>query len=387
MDGRVAIIGGGIGGLSAALALTRRGVQCTVYERAPELREIGAGIGLWPAPLRVYDELGIGDDVRALAGEWKVAGVRSWDGRPLVTYTADEFAARLGEPTSGMHRGELQALLLRSLPPGTVHAGKELVEATSGPGRVSARFADGSSVEAAALIGADGRRSAVREGLFGPRRLKVYGVGWRGTCVATPGTDWNLFTGESWGTDGRFGFLPISGDRMTWYAAASEVRRDGGLDEVRERFSHWHDPIPALIDATPPDQLWFDALDDIRPLRHWTSGRVALLGDAAHPMTPDLGQGACQAILDAWVLAQELAHARDVPDALHAYERRRRTRANLVTRVARAATKGTRNESRVAVAARVRVASLVPGPLMLRAFTAMLGGPLPARASGRTHPR
>ena len=136
--------------------------------------------------------------------------------------------------------------------------------------------------------------------------------------MAPPGSDWHRIIGETWGPDGRFGIVPISGGRVTWYAAARRFRNGGGLDEVAERFCRWHHPIPELIAATDPANVWSDVFDDLLPRRRWVNDRVALLGDAAHPMTPDLGQGACQAILDAWVLGEELAATSDVPSALRA---------------------------------------------------------------------
>lgn len=377
MKDPIVIIGGGIGGLSAALALRQQGFDATVYERAPELHEIGAGLGLWPAPLRVFDRLGIGPEVRALSGPWEEAGLRRADGRFLVRYTAAQLAARLGEPTIGVHRGELQALLLRALGPGAVVTGAECEALETGSESVDVGFRGHPGVRAAAVIGADGRRSTVRRLLFDDRPLHdCRTVGWRGTAPAPAGSDWHRVAGETWGPGGRFGILPISGGRVTWYATARSFRSGGGLDEVAERFGTWHHPIPDLIAATPPDQLWSDALDDRRPLLRWTRGRVALLGDAAHAMTADLGQGACQAVLDAWVLAEELARTNDVMGALRAYERRRRWPAAFVTLAARGATVGSRPETRAAVAVRSRLTSLVPRRVVLRQLELVARGPI-----------
>lgn len=372
----VVVIGGGIGGLTAALAVAHHGIPVTVHERAPELREIGAGLGLWPAPLRVFDRLGIGDAVRALAGPWDEAGLRRADGRFLVRYSAEQFAARLGEPTIGVHRGELQALLVRSLDADVVRTDAECTGLDQRDDGVTVRFRDGSNVDGRVVVGADGRHSTVCRMLFGDQPLHdCHTMGWRGTAVAPPGSDWHRFIGETWGPGGRFGIVPISGGRVTWYAAARRFRNGGGLEELAERFGRWHHPIPELIAATDPSNLWSDVADDRRPLRHWVKGRVTLLGDAAHPMTADLGQGACQAILDAWVLAEELAGTSDVTSALRAYERRRRWRAGMVTMIARGATAGARPESRAAVAVRSRLASLAPPSVVLRQLEFITRGP------------
>lgn len=372
----VVVVGGGIGGLTAALALVQRGLTVSVHERAPELREIGAGLGLWPAPLRVFDRLGIGAEVRALGGPWEVAGLRRTDGSFLIRYSVDELAARLGEPTIGVHRGELHALLLRSLGPDLVRTGAACTGVEQMGDRVRVRFRDAPAVDGRVVVGADGRRSVVRRALHGDRPLHdCRTVGWRGTAVAPAGSDWHRIIGETWGTTGRFGILPISGNRVTWYAGARSVRHGGGIDEIRDRFGTWHHPIPDLIDATDPTQLWCDAADDRLPVRRWVDGRVALLGDAAHPMTPDLGQGACQAILDAWVLAEELDRCGDPEVALRAYERRRRWRAGAVTLVARASTAGARSEHRALVAMRSALASLAPTSLALRQLDLITRGP------------
>jgi 2-polyprenyl-6-methoxyphenol hydroxylase-like FAD-dependent oxidoreductase len=373
---RVGVIGGGIGGLTTALALVRKGIDVTVYERAPELREIGAGIALWPAPLAVLDTLGVGDDVRALSGPWTDAGLRRANGDYLVHYTADQFAARLGETIAGVHRGELQAVLLRALPDGVLHLNHELTGLTTAPDGATITFADGTTAEVDAVIAADGRRSKVREITFGSRPLHdCKSLGWRGSADEPPDADWHSFAGETWGVGGRFGILPISNGRVTWYGVARQARAGGGLDEIADRFGTWHDPIPSLIAATKPEHLWADVIDDLRPLRRWTAGPIALLGDAAHPMTPELGQGACQAILDASVIADELATEAKPAEAFRAYEKRRRRRAAMVTLVARAATASARTEGRVAVGFRSRVASLGSPKIMLRQLELLSRGP------------
>ncbi|MEO7429513.1 MAG: FAD-dependent monooxygenase [Acidimicrobiales bacterium] len=376
MDNSVVVVGGGIGGLTAALALTQRGIPATVHERAPELREIGTGVSIWPAPLQVFDRLGIGDAVRALSGPWDVAGLRRSDGSYLIKYSADQFAARLGEPTVGVHRGELQSLLASAVGPDMIRTGAECTGVDQTQDVATAHFADGSRAEGAVVVAADGRRSAVRRALYEDKPLHdCRTVCWRGTAPAPPGSDWHASIGETWGPGGRFGIFPISGGRITWFAAAKRLHADGGLEELAERFGDWHHPIPELIAATDPSNVWVDKADDRRPLRRWVKGRVALLGDAAHPMTPDLGQGACQAILDAWVLAEELDRHGDPHAGLRAYERRRRVRAGAVTMVARAATAGARPEGRVSVALRSRMASLAPPSIALRQLNLITRGP------------
>jgi 2-polyprenyl-6-methoxyphenol hydroxylase-like FAD-dependent oxidoreductase len=366
----ILVVGAGIGGLTVALALTHQRIPCVVNEQAPELREIGAGLGLWPAPMQIFDRLGLGDEVRALSRPWEIGGLRRCDGRFLVRYTADEFAARLGEATIGVHRGELQALLLRSLPPAAVRTGSRCVGLRQpGDGTVVASFADGLTVRAPAVIAADGHRSRTRAILFGDRPLHdCKYVAWRGVATQRPATDWHVFAGETWGPAGRFGIFPITGERVTWYAAARTFHSDNPKDELVARFGDWHHPIPELLDATPEDEIWRDHIYDLRPPRRWSAGRVALVGDAAHPMTPELGQGACQAILDAWSLGEALAHSSDVPAAFRTYERNRKARARFVTLVARAVAVAGNADSRLARAAREHTTAQMPRAVLLHAL-------------------
>lgn len=376
MDGPVRILGGGIGGLTAALALRQRGIDCEVHERAPELAEIGAGLGLWPNALRVFDRLGIGDKVRSLSGPWEVAGLRRADGRYLLRYRPEEMAARLGEPTIGVHRGELQALLVNALPDGVLHLGQESVSVHDEPGGpVRVRFTDGTEVEAAAAIGADGRRSRVRAGLFGDRPLhQLRAVGWRGTAREPQGAGWGLQIGETWSGKERFGILPISDGRVTWYAAAPSFLRGGGRDELLERFGHLHDPIPALIEATPDEAIWRDQIDDLFPMRRWVRGRVALMGDAAHPMTPDLGQGACHAVLDAWALAAALDDLGDPAVAFEHYQRTRRRSATKMVLIARTASASAGKGGRIGNAMAESMVAALPPKLALRGLSAAVAG-------------
>jgi 2-polyprenyl-6-methoxyphenol hydroxylase-like FAD-dependent oxidoreductase len=341
----VVIIGGGIGGLTTALALLRHDIPCTVYERAPELHEVGSGVGLWPSALGVLDRVGVGDKVRALAGPWTVGGVRNKAGALLTAYSVDEFARRFGEPMAGVHRGELQLALLNALPDGTVRTGHECAGIQQRNDKVVVHFVNGAQAESSVVIAADGNRSIVRRCLFGERPLRDLGLlGWRGTLADPP--DLGGFTGEVWGNGASFGFLTMSGNRLSWFGAA---HGDPPATKafLQERFADWHDPISEVIERTDESMIWFDRLYDLRPRRRWVDGRVALLGDAAHPMSPFLGQGACQAILDAWVLAEELAAHDDAPSALRRYEKRRRPLATAVQLAAHGGVSAARARPRV----------------------------------------
>lgn len=336
------IAGGGLGGLTAAVALHRRGWEVGVVERAAALEPVGAGISLWPNALRALDSIGI--DARDHATLTGPSGVRRPDGTWLAR--SDIGAAirqRFGDPLVLLHRAELIDLLVRQLPDGSVQAGTTVLGvhpgAESAPATLFTEFGES---EAELVVAADGIRSTLRGFLFprhpGPRYAGY--TAWR-AVVPNPG---RIGTGfETWGTNGRrFAVLPLGADRLYCYATVTAEAGARARDEVgrlRELFGDWHEPIPDLLAHLTPENLLHDDVEELpEPLPALHRGRVALLGDAAHAMTPDLGQGGGMAIED----AVELAHAlgddgRHVLPALEDYTRRRLTRTTAVARKSRRA--------------------------------------------------
>jgi 2-polyprenyl-6-methoxyphenol hydroxylase-like FAD-dependent oxidoreductase len=334
----VLIIGGGIGGLAAAVALRRAGVRATVFERAPELLEIGAGLSLWPNAIRALERLDLAAPLTARGVPESDGGVRTWRGDPLFITSTHELERRYGARTLAVHRADLQATLVEALDPGALRLGAECVGFTQDAAGVTARFADGSESRGDALIGADGIRSIVRARLWGDPRPRYAGyTAWR---AVVPFDHDHLPAGESWGCGRRFGIVPMSQDRVYWFATENAPEGTPAVTHSRKRhlaelFAGWHAPIPELIAATDEAAILHHDLYDLRPLRRWTRGRATLLGDAAHAMTPNLGQGACQAIEDAVVLGRCFADSSDPLIALRRYEERRRRRANAIARQSR----------------------------------------------------
>lgn len=334
----VAIIGAGIGGLTAAIALDRYGIPVEVYERAPQLHEVGAGIGLWPNAIRVLDRLGVSDHVRSLAVGGTSASARTAAGRRLFNMPEDVLHRRYGAPTTAIMRADLQMHLARKFGLGRLHLAHEFTQCAQAGDKVEVRFENGRSTRADVLVAADGIWSAVRAQVFadGPPRYRG-DTAWRGLAALTD--DLRPFDDvfETFGRGARFGAFPLSGDRIMWFAgaAAREGERDGAdpRQELRERFADWHAPIPRVLELSDPDSILRNDIYDRPVPRRWSRGRVVLLGDAAHPMGPDLGQGACQAIEDGEALAVALAGHDDVTQALAAYENIRAPRVRSVARV------------------------------------------------------
>ncbi|MFF7736577.1 FAD-dependent monooxygenase [Streptomyces sp. NPDC007984] len=354
---KATVVGGGIGGLATAVALTSKGWTVEVLERAPELREVGAGLSLWPNALRALAALGVGEQVRAQAMSERSTGIRDDRGRFLSRLDTVEMARRYG--TAAMiHRPDLLATLAQALPPGTLRTG---VKVTGVLPDGSVAHSDGVS-EADLVVGADGIHSAVRRSLWpgaAAPRYSGYST-WRAVTepIAIEGG------GESWGRGLRFGYAGLPDGRVYCFAAmnAEEGAPHQGLAQWRRQFDGWHDPIPALLDATPADAVLRHDVYELPPLPTYVRGRVALVGDAAHAMTPNLGQGACQALEDAVVLADCMER----PDGLSAYDAQRRPRSQMIARRARQIGVAAQWSSGTAVMLRNAAMRAMPGSSFLK---------------------
>ncbi|HEY1189118.1 MAG TPA: FAD-dependent monooxygenase, partial [Gemmata sp.] len=335
---RVIIIGSGIAGLAAAVALRKVGAEVVVYERTPELREVGAGISLWANALRALDHIGAGAAVRAVALKMTRSEVRGRNGRTVqIALRAPELEARyaLPELVRMVHRADLVTALASQLPPGTARYGFECAAVDVGGAGATARFANGHTDAGDVVIGADGIRSVVRTAVRGPEPLRYAGYTcWRGICprpaCVEPG-----YVGEWWGRGQRLGITTLPGDRVYWFATKNAPPGGHEPDErafLIQAFAGWADPAPALFATTPADHVFRNDILDRPPVRVWSKGPIGVIGDAAHPTTPNLGQGGCQALEDAVVLARCLAIARDPARGLEAFTAARRSRTAAVTR-------------------------------------------------------
>ncbi|HZB33270.1 MAG TPA: FAD-dependent monooxygenase [Streptosporangiaceae bacterium] len=341
----VGIVGGGVGGLTAALSLLRRGIEVHVYEQAQALGEVGAGVQVSPNAARVLHGLGLADEL-ARTGVKPVAWhQRRWDdGRTLLrSPLAEPLEATFGFPHYQMHRADLLAALAGEVPAGRVHLGHRLTGLTDHGDRVEARFANGASVEVDLLVGADGIRSLVREELFGPEHPRFTGcAAYRGLVPAERLNALGLeVTSQVWMGPGRhFVHYFVSGGRLVNFVAVIEqstwTRESwtdrGSVADALAAFAGWHPQVRAIIEAVDETFIW--ALFDRAPLERWSAGRVTLLGDACHPMLPFMAQGAAQAIEDGATLAAclaacpSVAGVPDVAAALRRYEMARIPRAS-----------------------------------------------------------
>ncbi|MES4901853.1 MULTISPECIES: FAD-dependent monooxygenase [unclassified Streptomyces] len=339
MGGTAVVVGGGIGGLAAAIGLRLIGWEVTVVERARVLDDAGAGISLHANGLRALDALGVGGAVRAAARPQYTGGTRTPGGRRLARMDGAALERALGTPIVGIPRAELHRLLRAALPPGCLLIGAEVSSVDrSHPTRVRVPL-DGGALDADLVVAADGVRSRLRTQLF-PHHP---GPAYSGSTVLRAITERPLALRAdfelTWGRGAEFGHIAFADGRAEWHAVLNSppgVRPADALAAVRRRFGGWHDPIPALLEATRPDAVLHHDLHELAaPVPSFAAGRIALLGDAAHAMTPHLGQGACQALEDAATLAAALAAEPTVPAALSRYDTERRPRSQSVARAAR----------------------------------------------------
>ena len=329
---RIAIVGGGIGGLTVALALREFGFEAEVYEQAPELLDVGAAIAVWPNAMRVLERLGLGDTIRAHAGEMNE--IRWLDRRGFLIN-------RLSIPSSvALHRADLQSTLLHALPSSSIKLDHSLVSLAQHNDKVVVKFSNGHSIEADFLIGADGIHSDVRAQFLGDSQplYRGYTV-WRGISAVAPASIPPATAIEIHGRGRRFGIGPVGGGRIGWWASSNSTAQHPPAEdapaELLRLFKDWYPPALQLIAETPSHRILTTPAFDREPTRTWGKKRLTLLGDAIHPTTPNLGQGGCLAIEDAMIIARCFDKYGATEEALRKYEGCRYKRTAALTKYSR----------------------------------------------------
>jgi len=383
---RIAIIGAGIGGLTAALAFRQYGFEPQIFEQAPQFHAVGAAILVWPNATRVLRRLGLAKKIHQHGGVLKESRWLRRDGKLLNRFSFPQTDA----PAVALHRAELQEALVRALPPESIHFDHVFVGYEQQSDLVTARFRDKSAIDCDVLIGADGVHSRVREELLndGPPADHNY-VAWRGVVPGTFPSVLPATATEVYGRGQRFGVGPLGPGKVGWWASANKTllkHRQQELHSIEDHesvraellrlFDDWSEPVGDLIRATPADALVRNAVTDRPPAEKWGTGAITLLGDAVHPLTPNLGQGGCLAIEDAAVLARCLEkYARNgsanqtssaTSLALHRYENARRRRTARIARFSHAYGVVGQWETSFAVQLRDLGLSFVPNRLTAR---------------------
>lgn len=308
-----AIIGGGIGGLTLAVALHRKGIAAKVFESAPSFKPIGAGLGLAANAVKAYVDIGIDQEVVGAGKKLKRAYVKDHRGNTITQTDIEELTLRFGVLNSfTIHRADLHEVLADQLAPGTLTFGKSVVDVHQDSTGVTLTFSDGLKQQAEYVIACDGIHSVIRRKLL-PQSLPRYSgyTCWRAVSDNIP-THLNLDeTTESWGSGKRFGVVPLNNNRVYWFATLNAKQddprmRSATVNDLKAFFRDFHSPIPEILARTRDEQLIWGDIIDLKPIHQFAFGRILLMGDAAHATTPNLGQGACMAIEDAASLANAL---------------------------------------------------------------------------------
>ena len=344
---RIAIIGGGIGGLTAAVAMHQQNIEVEVYEQSTQISEIGAGVSLSPNAIKAYRGLGLEAQIAAAGFESDNQLVRTWNTGNVISQVPRKgvYKKEFGAPYLSMHRADLVDMLRRQLPDRIFHLGSRCIEVETSDTGARARFADGRQIEADIIVGADGIHSAVRRSLFGHEAPRFTGsVCWRGLVPldAFPSglisPDLTMYMGPR---SHVIHFMVRSGTVINFVAhvesdwTEESWTQECDRSEVMDTFAGWHEPLLLLLGSAERYYKW--ALYDRDPLDRWSKGRVTLLGDSAHAMLPHIGQGACMAIEDGYTLAAMIAQMPDeLGEALQHYERHRLPRTRRAVLEARA---------------------------------------------------
>ena len=329
---RIAIVGGGIGGLTTALALKEFGFEAEVYEQAPVLLDVGAAIAVWPNALRVLERLGLANAIQPHSGVMNE--IRWLDPR-------GNLMNRVSIPRSvALHRADLQSTLLHALPANWIKLNHSLVSYDQRNDRVVLTFANEATTEVDLLIGADGIHSDVRSQLLGDGAPSYRGYTvWRGIAAVAPDSIPANTAIEIHGRGQRFGIGPVGNGRVGWWATANAAKEQHSARDMQSQllrlFKGWHKPAVHLIEATPSDHILTTPAFDREANSTWGNKRITLLGDAIHPTTPNLGQGGCLAMEDSIVLARCFEKYGATEEALRKYEGCRHNRTAALTRYSR----------------------------------------------------
>lgn len=335
---KIAIIGGGIAGLSAAIALKEMEADIEVFEAAPKLEAIGAGLTLAANAVKALHLLGIAKPALAKGNELETLTILDQRGRPIAHTDNLQAASRFGTVANfSIHRADLQSVLLEQLPDVVVHTGKRLQRLTIEGEPVSLYFEDGTMARADFVLAADGIHSVLRQQLLPKVQPRYAGYTcWRAVIELPEGIPSKEAT-ETWGSGRRFGVVPLAEKKLYWFATLNASRpqdpicRNYTVADLKEVFNDFHDPIPRILEETPDDALLWNDILDIRPINRFAFGPVLLIGDAAHATTPNMGQGACQALEDSATLRRLSREYTDLREIFRVFERKRLARTTWVT--------------------------------------------------------
>ena len=333
---KIIVIGAGIGGLTTAIALQKKGLEVQVYESASEIREVGAGLWMAANAMNVLERMGLSNEIKAAGNQLLGAGLGDHHGQPLSKVDFSKIIKNYGNGTMAIHRGHLQRILLENTLKNTVFTGKRLKNIIDTEGVIQLEFEDGTHSECDILIGADGIKSVVRNHIFEDIPLRYSGqTCWRGIVKMKLSDTKNSL--ELWGKRAglRACYSQVNENEVYWYVTLKEranlkFSTNNLKPYLLDLVSEFQSDIKKVIDQTDGNAILHNDLYDFKPIPKWYKGNIVLMGDAAHAATPNLGQGACQAIEDAYVLADCLGKCKHPQGAFQNYQDIRIKKAQFV---------------------------------------------------------
>lgn len=326
------IAGAGIGGLTTAIALKRKGFKVRLFEQAEEIKPVGAGIILANNAMQIFEKLNLKDAIEEHGNPISSMNLTKPSLKVLSRVDLSVFEQKHKVKNIAIHRGKLQQLLLNELNTEEIHLGHRLKTVERSHNGHQLTFDNGQQVESSLLIGADGLNSIVRQSLFSSNTIRnAKQVCWRGVIDFNLPEEYAHELNEAWGKTARFGFVQIAPNTVYWYALKSFKTNESEFDinELSGYFSSFHPMVERIIANTPKTQINTAVISDLKPTNVWFQENVCLLGDAAHAATPNMGQGACQAIEDAYALTECLSKY-DTHEAFHQYQKIRMSKAHNV---------------------------------------------------------
>ncbi len=339
IDSEFTIVGGGVAGLAMAIALQKINKDFLLFEQAKELKGIGAGFGLAANAMRALDLLGLRTEVEQIGYYLDSYNILDHKGGLLVSPDTHAIREQYQQQNFAIHRTDLHLFLLSKIKTQKLQLDKKAIRLEQYGDAVTLFFDDGTQHTSHFLIIADGVKSPLRQQLIPSSTPRFSGYTcWRATI---DNTEITLDKGtETWGKLGRFGMTPLTNNRIYWYACINAtpnnpIYRDYNIDDLLQHFQSYHDPIPSILAYTKDSELIWNDIIDIEPLKHLAYDNILLIGDAGHATTPNMGQGACQALEDVAVLLDELGLEKGVKEAFFSFEKRRLPRTKYITDTSR----------------------------------------------------
>ncbi|MFT3748398.1 MAG: FAD-dependent monooxygenase [Agriterribacter sp.] len=361
MKKAITIIGAGIGGLTTAMLLKQKGFEPTIYESAPAIQPVGAGIIMANNAMQIYKKAGIQHKIEQAGNKISVMKITDTQLKPLSVMELSGYESVYGVYNVAIHRAALQHILAEETGFENIVLSKRLVQIEKKE-NYKLSFEDGTVVHSDIVIGADGIKSVVRKQLFNTGEIRdALQVCWRGVCETNLSEKYQHEANELWGKGKRFGFVKISNNKIYWYAVANKrlvKENDLSLTKLLNKF---HSDVLDIINATTQENIFINNLTDLRPISIWAKNKSCLVGDAAHATTPNMGQGACQAVEDAYTIAQLLGAGNNIKDAFAAYEKLRIKKAHDIVKRSWSAGKISHIENGTLIWLRNIVMKLLPG--------------------------